>query len=126
MTSAVAKVALAGTLLAASGSSMQATLTAAGHSPKIGAHWPYSVHATTGGKPAAAKLTVQIVDPLGGHHPVGFGAKKGNVTNVAFKGTFSDFVVWPQSSSGVPLTFEVTVVSGKTKRVLDYKVTPGG
>jgi len=121
----VATIAAAGTLLTGS-ASLQATLTAPTHAPKIGTHWAYTVRATDGGKPASGKLTVQIVDPLGGHHPVGFGAKKGNVTNVAFKGTFSDFVIWPKSSLGVPLTFQATVASGGTKKVVRYKVTPRG
>lgn len=100
------------------------SLTAAGHTPKVGSHWPYTVHLTAAGKPVRGRVTAQIVDPLGGKHPVGFGVKKGNVTNVAFKGSFHDFVVWPKSSTSVPLTFRITVVSGKTKRVVNYKVTP--
>lgn len=100
------------------------SLTAAGHTPKVGSHWPYTVRLTAAGKPVRGRVTAQIVDPLGGKHPVGFGVKKGNVTNVAFKGSFHDFVVWPKSSTSVPLTFRITVVSGKTKRVVNYKVTP--
>jgi hypothetical protein len=126
MISSVAKVALAATVATGATASLQATLTAGGHAPKIGAHWAYSVRATAGGKPAAAKVTAQIIDPLGGKHPVGFGAKKGNVTDVPFKGRFSDFVVWPESSSGVPLVFRITVSTGTAKRILNYKVTPGG
>ncbi|HZT15544.1 MAG TPA: hypothetical protein VFA19_06305 [Gaiellaceae bacterium] len=103
--------------------SLHVTLTAAGHSPKAGAHWPYAVHASLGGKAARARVTVQIVDPLGGKHPVGFGAKKGNVTRIAFRGTFRDFVIWPKTSVGFPLTFRVTVTAGKAKRVVNYTVT---
>lgn len=119
----IAKVAVAGALLASAGS-LQAGLTAAGHAPKIKTHWAYTVRATVSGKPAAAKVTAQIVDPLGGRHPVGFGKKKGNVTNVPFRGTFSDFVIWPSSSTGVPLTFRLTVTVGTTKKILNYTVTP--
>lgn len=120
----VAAGALAGGALAAG--SLHATLTAATHTPKVGAHWRYSVHATIAGKPARARVTVQIVDPLGGKHPVGFGAKKGNVTRIPFRGTFRDFVIWPKSSVGFPLLFRVTVTAGKAKRVIDYKVTVRG
>jgi len=102
---------------------LHATLTAATHSPKVGVHWPYTVHATVEGKVARARVTAQIVDPLGGKHPVGFGAKKGNVTRIPFRGTFKDFVIWPKSSVGYPLVFRITVSAGKAKRVLDYKVT---
>ena len=113
-------------LLSAAGAlaagSLHVTLTAATHSPKVGVHWPYTVHATVGGKPARARLTAQIVDPLGGVHPVGFGKKKGNVTRVPFRGTFRDFVIWPGDAVGYPVTFRVTVVSGKAKKVIAYKV----
>ena len=114
-------------ILAATGAfaagSLHATLTAATHTPKVGARWGYTVHATAGGKPAAGRLTAQIIDLIGGKHPVGFGAKNGNVTNVRFVGTFKDFVIWPKSAVGFPLTFRVTVVAGGVKRVLNYKVT---
>ncbi|HEY2327749.1 MAG TPA: hypothetical protein VGH52_09720 [Gaiellaceae bacterium] len=102
---------------------LHVSLAAPTHTPKVGAHWPYTVTATVGGKAAVGHVTAQIVDPLGGKHPVGFGRKKGNVTNVAFKGTFKDFVIWPAESVGYPLTFRVTVTVGKTKRVVNYVVT---
>jgi hypothetical protein len=114
--------ALLSTAGALAAGSLHATLTAATHSPKVGAHWPYTVRATIGGKPARARVTAQIVDPLGGVHPVGFGAKKGNVTRIRFLGTFRDFVIWPADSVGFPLTFRITVVAGKAKRVIAYKV----
>ena len=102
---------------------LHATLLASGHTPKVGVHWPYTVHATVGGKPARARVTARIVDPLGGVHPVGFGAKKGNVTRIPFRGTFRDFVIWPGSAVGYPLTFRIIVTAGTAKRVIDYKVT---
>ena len=115
--------ALATASLALAAGSLQVSLTAAGHSPKVGAHWPYTVHATVGGKAAAGTVTAQIVDPLGGKHPVGFGKKKGNVTNVKFTGTFSDFVIWPASSVGYPLVFRITVKAGGRTKVVNYQVT---
>ncbi len=124
MGSIVVKVALVATLLVSAGSSVQVRLTASGHAPKIKTHWPYTVRATLAGKPAAGMVTAQIVDPLGGKHPVGFGKKKGNVTKVPFKGTFADFVIWPANSTGVPLTFRLTITSGATTRTLNYRVTP--
>jgi len=100
------------------------TLTAAGHAPKTGTHWPYSVSVRTGGKPAAARITAQIVDPIGGVHAVDFGLTTKPVRNWAFKGTFHDFVIWPADSRGIPLTFRLTVTSGGTKKVIAYHVTP--
>ena len=49
---------------------VKVTLTAPGHAPRIGQRWAYAVHATSGGKPVAARITAQIVDPIGGAHPV--------------------------------------------------------
>jgi hypothetical protein len=100
------------------------TLSAPGHAPKINVHWPYTVHATSGGKPVAARLTAQIVDPVGGVHAVEFGKSTRKIVNWPFKGTFSDFVVWPASSRGVPLTFRVTVRVGAVKKVVSYQVIP--
>lgn len=100
------------------------TLTGSGHTPRINTHWPYSVRATVDGHPASAKLTAQIVDPLGGAHPVEFGANTKKVVNWPFHGVFRDYLVWPSSSRGIPLTFRVTVRVGSVRRVLTYSVTP--
>ena len=99
-------------------------LHAPGHSPKIKTHWNYSVTVTRGGKPAAATITAQIVDPIGGVHIVQFGNTTKNIKAFPFKGTFRDFVIWPAASRGIPLTFRLTVVSGPTKKVIGYHVTP--
>ena len=99
-------------------------LTAPGHAPKIGTHWGYSVTATSGGRPAAARITAQIVDPIGGIHQVDFGNTTKHLRNWPFKGTFHDFVIWPADSRGIPLTFRLTVKSGPTKKVIGYHVTP--
>jgi len=100
------------------------TLTAAGHAPKIGVRWRYAVHATKGGKPVAGRISAQIVDPIGGTHPVDYGTTKKPTVNMPFKGVFRDFVLWPGDSRGIPLRFRVTVVTGGTKKVIDYRVTP--
>src|SRR5262245_40796442 len=60
---------------------LKVTLTAPGHTPTIGKRWTYSVHATNGGKPAAARITAEIVDPIGGTHPVDFGTTKKPLVN---------------------------------------------
>jgi len=109
----------------------KAKLTAGTHVPKVNTKWPYSVRVTTlKGRPMKARVTVQIVDPLGGVHPVEFGNRKVNVVNHPFYGTFKDFVIWPPSSAttigGIPVTlvFRTTVKTAKGKVVLRYDVTP--
>jgi hypothetical protein len=79
---------------------------------------------TKNGNAVAARLTGQIVDPIGGVHPVQFGKSKKNITRWPFKGVFQDYVIWPSSSRGTPLTFRLTIVVGQTKKVINYRVTP--
>ena len=103
---------------------VKVTVTAPGHTPPVGVHWNYSVTATIGGKRVNGLITEVIVDPIGGTHPVLFGTGKKVIKNWPFKGVFRDFMIWPKSSRGVPLTWRITVVVGKTKRVVNYQVTP--
>jgi hypothetical protein len=119
----IAAAAAAGALVAAA---PKVTVSTPGHAPKINAHWNYKVHVTLNGKPVAARITEAIVDPIGGVHPVQFGKSTKNITNFEFKGTFSDFIVWPASSRGIPLTLRITVAVGKAKKVVAYHVTPVG
>jgi diadenosine tetraphosphatase ApaH/serine/threonine PP2A family protein phosphatase len=107
-----------------SASTLRATLSAPTHTPKANVKWRYAVHATRGGTPVRARLTAQIVDPIGGAHPVLYANTKRKLVNWPFRGTFRDYVIWPGSSRGIPLTFRVTVVSGGARRVLRYRVTP--
>ena len=103
---------------------LKVTIIAPGHSPKVNTHWKYAVRATRGGKLVAAKITAQIVDPVGGHHAVEFGNSKKTITNWPFKGEFRDFIIWPPESRGFPLRLRVIVAAGGTKRTVDYPVTP--
>jgi hypothetical protein len=128
---AVLLVALAAVPVAAGALTFNAKLTAGTHTPKVNTKWPYSVRVTTlKGKPMRAKITVQIVDPLGGVHPVEFGNRKVNVVNHPFYGTFKDFVIWPDSSAtqiggiSVTLVFRTIVKTTKGKKILRYDVTP--
>jgi hypothetical protein len=107
-------------------SPVHVTATAATHKPKINAHWSYTVKVTSAGKPTSGKITVQIVDPLGGVHAVQFGAKAKNITNIPFKGTFSDYMIFPAAGRGIPLTIRFTIHVGSAKKVVGYSVTPGG
>jgi hypothetical protein len=115
-------VAAGGLLVAAP--TADVTLDAPGHSPRIKTHWNYSVTVLKGGKPAAATITAQIVDPIGGVHIVQFGNTTKDIKAYPFTGTFRDFVIWPAESRGIPLTFRLTVKSGPTKKVIGYHVTP--
>ena len=125
LAAATSAAAAAGVLALAGSGSVKVTLTAPGHSPKINVHWPYSVTVTRAGKPAAATVTVQIVDPIGGVHPVEFGKSTKNIVNWRFTGTFSDFVIWPPNSAvGLPLAFRLTLRSGGQTKVITYTVMP--
>jgi hypothetical protein len=120
----VATAFLVGGLLTAA--PLTATLTAPTHAPKIKTRWYYTVRATLAGKPAAVKLTAQIVDPIGGSHPVQFGSSTKNITNWPFRGRFRDSIIWPGSSRGIPLKLRVIVKVGGTKSTITYAVTPRG
>src|SRR4051794_1914889 len=91
------------TALAAGAGAPTVELAAPGHSPKTGTRWAYTVTARTGGKPASARLTAQIVDPIGGVHAVAYGTTKKPLRNWPFTGTFHDFVIWPAETRGIPL-----------------------
>lgn len=124
----VTQVRLVAVLVAASGllagaTGVKATLTAPTHTPKINVKWPYTVRVTKDGKAVSARLTAQIVDPLGDAHPVQFGKTTKNITRWPFKGVFRDYVIWPPSSRGIPLTFRLTIVVARTKKVINYRVT---
>jgi hypothetical protein len=118
LTSATAALALA------TAATPTVALHAPGHTPKVNTHWNYSVTVRSNGKPAAARITAQIVDPIGGVHPVEFGASTKLIKNWPFKGTFRDYVIWPPESRKITLTFRLTVKAGSTKKVIRYSVTP--
>jgi hypothetical protein len=105
-------------------SPLKATLTAPSHSPRINKHWNYVVRATEGGKPAKARLTAQIVDPLGGAHYVERGPTTQKIKSWPFTGVYRDYIIWPASSRGIPLTLRLTVVAGSARKVIEYDVVP--
>jgi hypothetical protein len=99
------------------------TLTAPTHAPAVGTKWRYVVRATERGKPAAARITAQIVDPIGNAHAVTYANTSQPIVKRPFHGTFRDFVTWPASARGIPLTFRITVLVGRVRKVLTYAVT---
>jgi hypothetical protein len=123
---ATAVLALAAPAVAAAPKTFKATLSAPTHAPKINVHWPYQVTVTDlKGKPLAATLSLAVVDPVGGVHPVQYGSSTKYITNVPIKGTFRNYVIWPPASAvGLALKFRATLKSAKGKAVLIYLVTP--
>ena len=119
---------IAATLTAAviASSTVKATLKAPGHTPRIKTRWYYTLRVTKDGRPAAARITAQIVDVIGGVHPVQFGPTTKNITNYPIKGTFRDYIIWPSSSSGIPLTLRFTIKVRTAKKIVTYRVVPHG
>ena len=118
--------AIAATALAVTAAPFKATLTAGTHHPVINTRWPYAVKVVDAkGKPLRARISVAVVDPIGGVHPTLYYVSTTKyVTNIPFRGTFRDAVKWPPESKGYLLTFRVTVKVGTAKKVLKYLVTP--
>jgi hypothetical protein len=123
---ATAVLALAAPAVAAAPKTFKASLTALTHKPKINIHWPYQVTVTDlKGKPLAATLSLAVVDPVGGVHPVQYGSSTKYITNFAIKGSFRNYVIWPPASAvGLALKFRATLKTAKGKTVLIYLVTP--
>lgn len=103
----------------------KATLVASTHTPKVNSNWFYVVSVTDSrGRLVKATVTSQIVDPLGGVHPVEFGCCKKNIVNHAFTGVFGDVVIFPPEAQGFRVNFRVVVRALGAKRVLTYWVKP--
>ena len=90
----------------------------------MNARWPWSIVVTTvAGKPIAGRVSVAIVDPLGGVHPVDYGCcDRKFITNVKFKGRFADYVRFPLTSKAFRIVFRVTVRTALGTRVIKYWV----
>ena len=119
---ALSSLLLAGVLATAP---LKATLSGPSHPPKINKRWYYVVKVTQSGKPARVKITAQIVDPLGGTHPVEFGPTTKKIINWPITGTYRDYIIWPTSSRGIPLKLRITLVGAHgTRAVVSYAVVP--
>jgi|SRR5579872_5491842 len=112
------------TLALGGAGTLHVTFTGSGHAPKINKHWPFSVTATENGKPVAAKLTFQIIDPIGGVHAVERGPTTQNLINWPFTGVYRDYMIFPAESRDIQLTLRATVRAGTQKKVVTYIVTP--
>ena len=103
----------------------RATLGAPAHTPPVGAKkWWYVVRATAQGKPLHARLTVEVVDPLGTAHVAEVGTSTRKLLNFPFVGRYRDFAQWPASSRGFRLTFRVIVKAQGSSKTLTYWVRP--
>lgn len=101
----------------------RATLKAGTHTPAINVKWFWELKvADLQGRPLRATLTLQIIDPFGGVHPVEFGNSKRAIVNFAFRGRIRDFIRFPPESKGFRLTLRWTVKAKGAKRVLTYWV----
>lgn len=109
---------------AAAATGLKATIAGPTHKPKIKTKWYYVVRVTDGGAPIKAKLTMQIVDPIGGVHLVQFGPSTKYIKSWPISGTFRDYIIWPAESRGIPLTLRATLVTAKGKTVARYSVVP--
>lgn len=102
----------------------EVVLTAPGHSPTAGERWGSTVRVSEGGGPVAATVTAEVVDPVGGVHPLPFGrATTKDISDRRFTRTFRDFIRWPAESRGVPLTCKPTIEVGSATGVERYNVT---
>ena len=116
----------------------KATLKAPATQPEVNVKWPYSIKVTDlKGKPIKATLTAVVIDPLGTVHVIDYGptgppnpgpAKP--ITNWPFKGTFRDYIIFPEDAKlatplgGVTLRWTVKAkIGGKTyKKILKRQV----
>lgn len=103
---------------------LKVVFTPATPAPKVGVKWPYTLKATSGGKPVKARLTVSLLDPIGGVHEVEDDANDRVIKNRPFTGTFRDKLLFPAESKGFPLKLRFAVVAGMAKKTLEVEVTP--
>ena len=112
--------------VAAPSPTITVTITARTHLPKLIVKWPYELRVTgAGGRPLKALLTMNVLDPFGGVHPVQLGDTTRVISRLPIVGVFRDFMRWPPDSKGFKLTVRATVRVGTVTRVATYVVQPG-
>ena len=116
-----ATLSLAGTAVAAG--PLKAVFKPATPAPKVTVKWPYTLTVTSGGKPAKGLLTATLVDPIGMSHQVLDDALR-PIKRRAFRGVFSDKILFPAEAKGYPLTIKFAVTVGTAKTVTVVRVTP--
>jgi hypothetical protein len=112
-------------LSAGASTGFRAVFSAATHTPRVNTNWRWSLKVTSlAGRPLAARITVQLLDPYGGVHPVEFGCCKRLIVGHRITGSFRDYVKFPPEAQGFKLRFRVIVKAAGTTRVLTYWVRP--
>ena|SRR5438105_12269657 len=98
--------------------------SAPGHTPRVNTKWHYVVRVTEHARPVRARLTVELVDPLGSAHPADVGETNRPITDYPINGVYRDYLTFPAASRGIPLKVRVSAVAGGQKRVVIYSVVP--
>jgi hypothetical protein len=120
-----ARTSAARSTVAAPTVAFRASLSAPTHRPRVGPRWWYVVRAADSrGRPLRARLTVQVLDPLGTAHTAEVGTTTRKLLNFPFTGRYRDFAEWPAASRGYRLTLRVVVKAGGSSRTLTYWVRP--
>ncbi|HEX5308855.1 MAG TPA: hypothetical protein VFW38_07220 [Solirubrobacteraceae bacterium] len=99
--------------MTATSGAVTASLSAAGHSPRVGVPWPVSFAVASKGRPAQAEVRYEYM--FGG-------AVVAHRSHYKFSGRFHDTFNWPASAVGYPLTFRAVILSGGSTLNLDYPV----
>jgi hypothetical protein len=57
-------------------------------------------------------------------HPVQFGKTRKPITNTHFKGVFKDYIVWPTSTRGVPISIQIVIKTAHASIFETFPVVP--
>ncbi len=97
----------------ATSGTVAATMTAAGHSPRVGVPWPISFAVKSNDKPVKAEVRYEYL----------FGGQVvARRSHYQFTGGFRDTFKWPATAVGYPLTFRAVILAEGTTLNLDYPV----
>lgn len=107
-------------------SPVKVTIIGPTHTPKVNVHWNYTVRVTRDGRPVKARITEQIVDPIGGRHLVQFGPSTKYIKDWPIDGVFHDYIIWPAEARGITLKLHVIAKVGTKVYTANYAVTPHG
>jgi hypothetical protein len=105
--------------------SFHVAIAAATHAPRVNVKWWYAVRVSdSSGMGLCARLTMQVIDPLGTAHPVQFGPTTRNIVNWPIRGSYRDYAIWPAASRGYRLTLRATVKAKGATQTASYSVVP--
>jgi hypothetical protein len=95
---------------------VQATLTTSSKVPKVGEAWHWTINAHDGATPARISVRLQILRAgavIGCYKDAAMaeckGARAGDL--IGFTGKRTGVIRWPERTVGVPLTFQVVVIT---------------